>query len=119
MTGTWFKRARMATLAGLASLGLSGCINDPEMWEGVAMGLNMASDQIAAENHYRAQCHPKSLSYMTIGNARYPDMLCPGDYGYNSGFVTPPVYGYGYNHRHHHHGHDGKHRDKRERKHRR
>lgn len=92
MTATLFKRARMAALAGFASIGLSACLNDPEMWEGVAMGLNMAADEIAIENEYRAQCHPKNLSNVSTGNRTYPDMLCPGDYGYNSSFANPPVY---------------------------
>lgn len=92
MMQTWFKRARAAAAAAVASVALSGCLNDPEMWQGVAMGLNMAADEIAAENDYRAQCHPKTLSGMSTGNRTYPDMLCPGDYGYNSGFVHPPAY---------------------------
>ncbi|HRE43022.1 MAG TPA: hypothetical protein PKY87_03525 [Terricaulis sp.] len=112
MIETVLKRARMAALAGVASIGLSGCLNDPEMWEGVAMGLNMAADEIAMENEYRAQCYPKSLSNISIGNSTYPDMLCPGDYGYNSAFVNPPVYT---GRHHHHHDRRDDRRDRRDR----
>ncbi|MCR6646274.1 MAG: hypothetical protein NVV62_18060 [Terricaulis sp.] len=92
MIETVLKRARMAALAGVASIGLSACLNDPEMWEGVAMGLNMAADEIAMENEYRAQCHPKNLSNVSTGNRTYPDMLCPGDYGYNAAYTQTPAY---------------------------
>jgi len=92
MMQAWIKRARVAAVAALASVGLSGCLNDPEMWQGVAMGLNMVADDIAAENDYRSQCYPKELSDMPVGNASYPGMLCPGDYGYNTTFVTPHTY---------------------------
>lgn len=109
MIKTCFKRARMAAAAAAASVALSGCLNDPAMWEGIAMGLNMAADDIAAENNYRAQCYPKQLSDMPVGNANYPDMLCPGDYGYNAAFVTQP----GYVRRHHHHHRDRDDRDDR------
>lgn len=108
-------RLRIAILAGVASTGLSGCLGDAEMWEGVAMGLNMAADDLAAENHYRAQCYPASLSGLPGSNPRYPGMLCPGDYGYHAVYVTPVAYG------DHHHRRDrghGGHRDKRDRKHR-
>ena len=86
MMRTWMRRARAAAVAGLGSAALSGCLNDPA-WQGVAMGLNMAADEIAAENAYRAQCHPRSLGACR-GEQRYPDMLCPGDYGYDAAFVT-------------------------------
>lgn len=102
----WIKRARMAGVAGLSAAALSACASDPETWEGVAMGLNMVADEIAAENDYRAQCYPKSLSGMSIGNATYPDMLCPGDYGYNYAIIDAQYYAPSREYRRRGHRHD-------------
>jgi len=99
MVHAWIKRARMGAAAALCAGALSACASDPEMWEGVAMGLNMAADEIAAQNDYRAQCYPKSLSGVAIGNSMYPDMLSPGDYGYNAAIIEAQYYAPRHDHR--------------------
>lgn len=109
---TFWKRARIVAAAGVGSAALSGCLNDPEVLAGISEGLALVAESTAAETHYRAQCHPRVLSGVPSGNRTYPDMLCPGDYGYNSTFVTPHAPAY---HRRDHHHHDRR-EDRRERR---
>lgn len=71
-------RPRLLAAALVGVFGLSGC-NDPDLMEGIAMGLNEVAADLEWENRNCYYAPPPGNPY---GSQRY----CPGDYGY-----APPV----------------------------
>lgn len=75
------RRRPIAAAFVLAStVGLSGCITDPDILEGLAMGLNETAAQMEWENR---NCYWSPPPGNALGAVQ---RYCPGDYGY-----TPPV----------------------------
>lgn len=78
---------RIIVATGACTL-LGACVTDPEIWEGVAMGLNATAAQLEYDN---ATCYWEPPEYVAFG-AGAPSQparrLCPGDHGYNP---PPPV----------------------------
>jgi hypothetical protein len=73
------RRRLVAALAIAASVGTSACITDPDVLDGIIMGLDQVNAQLEWENRNCYYAPPPGNPY---GSQRY----CPGDYGY-----VPPV----------------------------
>jgi hypothetical protein len=71
---------RTALVIAVSSIGLSACITDPEVWEGIAMGLNEVAAEMEWENQNCYWSTPPGNPYGAT------QKYCPGDWGYQ-----PPV----------------------------
>ena len=71
---------RTALVLATASLGLTACTTDPEVWNAIAMGLEQAAADLEWENRNCYWAPPPGIPY---GAAQ---KYCPGDWGYQ-----PPV----------------------------
>ncbi|WP_125256341.1 hypothetical protein [Brevundimonas fluminis] len=71
---------RTALVLAAASLGLTACTTDPEVWNAIAMGLEQAAADLEWENRNCYWAPPPGIPY---GAAQ---KYCPGDWGYQ-----PPV----------------------------
>lgn len=71
---------RTVLVLAVSSIGLTACINDPAVWDGIAMGLNEVAADMEWENRNCYWAPPPGIPY---GAAQ---KYCPGDWNYQ-----PPV----------------------------
>lgn len=71
---------RSVLVLAAASLGLSACTTDPEVWEAIAVGLDQAAADLEWENRNCYWAPPPGMPYGVV------QKYCPGDWGYQ-----PPV----------------------------
>ncbi|HEV2081886.1 MAG TPA: hypothetical protein VGR32_05450 [Brevundimonas sp.] len=74
---------RTALVLAAASLGLTACTTDPEVWNAIAMGLDQAAADMEWQNR---NCHwapPPGNRYGPL------QQVCPGDWNYQPPVVYP------------------------------
>lgn len=73
---------RTVLALAVASVGLTGCTTDPEVWGAIADGLEMAAADMAWEN---ANCYWAAPPGIPYGAAQ---KYCPGDWGYQAPVIV-------------------------------